>query len=102
MWKKLITFAIASTLTLSTSFAQNKINLPLLCPPPQKITEVLTNYKEDITFIGIDTHHKVEKLTLILYFNTKTKTYTLMFAAPSHNITCIVSSGELGEVIVKD
>lgn len=102
MWKKLVTFAIVGLGLISGSIAQNKINLPVVCPPAQKITEVLLSYKEDLSFIGIDTIHKVEKLSAILYLNKNTKTYTIFLVAPNQNMTCVISSGEMGELLVKD
>lgn len=102
MWKSLSTIAISMSVTTSSVYAQNKVNLPVICPAPQKITEVLTNFKEEIIFAGADTIHNVDRLTTILYLNKETKTYTLLLVAPGEKITCVISSGEMGELIIKE
>lgn len=102
MWKSLSTIAICMSVMIGNVYAQNKATITLTCPSPQKINEVLDVFKEELVFAGLDTHHKVNNVTVTLFLNKETKTFSLLLSATNEKVMCILSSGEMGELIVKE
>lgn len=81
--------------------AQTKINLPVACEQPELVSGVLEKYQEKLLFVGLDNHHNTENLTMSVFFNKETRTYSVFFTVPGKKLICIVSSGNLGELVDK-
>ena len=82
-----------------SSFAQQRTSLPVICTSPETVEKVLKEHKEEILFVGKDTIHGIEQLTLNIFLNTKTGTYSAVLVAREASVICVLSSGELGKII---
>jgi hypothetical protein len=91
---------LALTLAASTTSA-NEATIKLFCEKSSYIDSVLKQHKEQLLFVGLDDMHKIEGLTASLFYNEKTKTYSILFLAPNVDMVCVVSSGTLGKIIYK-
>lgn len=83
----------------ATGYAQQKVPLPVICAEPAFIEKVIKEHKEEILFVGKDTIHGVKQLTLNIFFNQKTGTYSAVLVAPDASIVCVVSSGDSAKLI---
>lgn len=93
---------LVAALVLSIPFlvhAQQKINLPVMCGNLDSIGKVLKEYKEEILFVGKDEIHKVEGVTVNVFLNSKTGTYSIVFIEAKSGMVCVLSSGENGKLI---
>lgn len=93
---------LIAALVLSVPFlaqAQQKINLPLVCGDFDFIGKVLKEYKEEILFIGKDDIHKVEGVTVNVFLNAKTGTYSIVLIEAKSGMVCVMSSGQNGKLI---
>lgn len=96
--KSLITSAVMMLASVSAS-AQQRIPLPVICAEPAFVEKVIKEHKEEILFVGKDTIHGVKQLTLNIFFNTKSGTYSAVLVAPDASIVCVISSGDSGKII---
>ena len=80
-------------------FAQQRINLPLVCGDFDFISKVLKEYKEEILFVGKDDIHKVEGVTVNVFLNAKTGTYSIVLIEAKSGMVCVMSSGDNGKLI---
>lgn len=102
MWKSLFTIAICMSVSITNVYAQKKVNLTLHCDSLDNIASIIEKHNEKLTFIGLDTQHGVKNLNLSLFRNKDTKTYSAVFVTPDNRLVCIASSGEMGELIIKE
>jgi hypothetical protein len=82
-----------------SAFAQQRTSLPVICTSPENVEKVLREHKEEILFVGKDTIHGIDQLTLNIFFNPKTGTYSAVLVARDASVICVISSGELGKII---
>lgn len=95
MWKNLSIIAICMSLAPS-SFAQKKVSLDVNCYKPEEVIKVIDEHKEEYVFAGIENMHKVKNMTMVLFLNKATGTYSLVFHANDQGVVCAVSSGTNG------
>ena len=95
--KKLLVAIILSVPMLL--HAQQNINLPVVCDSSDSTGKILKEYKEELLFIGKDSIHSATGITISLFLNVKSGTYTIMFIDAKSSVMCVVSSGENGKLI---
>lgn len=83
-------------------FAQQRIPLPVICAEPPFVEKVIREHKEEMLFVGKDTVHGVENLTVNIFLNTNTGTYSIVLVAPDASFVCVVGSGVQGKLIYKN
>ena len=98
MWKALSIIAICMSLSSEVN-AQKTVNLPITCDKPERIASVLVKYGEKPIFYGMDDVQKVDNLSLAVFYNKETKTFSVVFTAPDSNIVCVLSSGNQGTMV---
>lgn len=79
--------------------AQQTINLPVVCENSDSIGKSLKEYKEELLFVGKDSIQSARGISIGLFLNSKSGTYTIMFIDTKLNVMCVVSSGENGKLI---
>lgn len=95
-------FIALLALSFSTGLAYSgEVTVKLFCEKAAFIEKVLSEHKEEVLFVGMDTIHKIEGLTASVFFNEKTKSYSILFSAQSGDLICVASSGVLGKIIYK-
>jgi hypothetical protein len=82
-----------------TASAQQKVSLPVVCAEPEFVGKILKEYKEEILFVGKDLIHGVKQLTLNIFLNPKTGTYSAVLVSTDASVICVVSSGEAGKIL---
>jgi hypothetical protein len=101
MWKSLSTIAIFTSLVCTNAIAQKKVNLPIKCDKPEHIAEVLVKYNEVPVFYGMDDLYNIKNLSVSVFLNKETKTYSVVLTVPESGLVCVMSSGEMGELVAK-
>lgn len=94
---KKIVAAIAFFVTLSAQAAT--VNLPITCLSLKELEKVLKQFKEEILFFGLDDIHGVQDLTVNIFMNKETRTYSIVVISPSTETVCVVSSGVNGKLV---
>lgn len=84
------------------AWAQKKVKLEVNCFPPEDVTKVIEQYKEEYIFAGIDNIHGVNNLTSVLFFNRETKSYSFVFHANDQGLVCVISSGTNGMILKRE
>lgn len=101
MWKSLSIIAICTSLVSTNAIAQKKVNLPIKCDKPGHIAEVLEKYNEVPIFYGMDDLYNIKNLSVSVFLNKETKSYSVLLTIPDSGLVCVVSSGEMGELVAK-
>jgi hypothetical protein len=99
MWKILSTLALCIGLASTPAKSQTKVNLPVRCETPEIVANILEKYQEKLVFIGLDNQHNVQNLNLSVFLNKETKTYSVFFTVPDKRLICVLSSGDVGELV---
>ena len=93
---------LLAALVLSVPFlvhAQQKTNLPVVCDNLDSISKVLKEYKEEILFVGKDDMHKIDGVSINVFLNAKTGTYSVVLTEAKSGTVCVLSAGENGKLI---
>jgi len=96
--KQLIASATMMLAAVSAN-AQQRVPLPVICAEPAFVEKVIREHKEEILFVGKDTIHKVNQLTMNVFFNPKSGTYSVVLVAADASIVCVISSGDSGKIL---
>lgn len=102
--KKLFMSLIVAGVSLST-FAQEespekqaptvqKVELPMMCTSASNAEKLIQQQKEAAVFAGLDKAHGVENLTMNVFRNENTGTFTVVFIKTDKDLVCILSAGE--------
>lgn len=81
------------------AYAQQRINIPIICAEPAFVQKILKEHKEEILFVGRDTIHNVENLAVNIFLNSVTGTYSIVLVTPDEKMVCVIGSGEKGKLI---
>lgn len=109
MKKALLSLLLASSLSV---FAQDKeedqkpqmkkIEMPILCMDSKVAADLLAKTKETLFFVGLDRIQNAENLTLSVFKNQDSLTYSVMFVSTQNNLVCVLSAGENARIMYKD
>lgn len=95
--KAVIAAALAATMFHSAQ--AQMFNVPVICEEPETVDKVLKEYKEQPYFVGLDKLHNGIDLTVSVFLNQQTGTYSVVFIVPNSNKICVMSSGEKGKIL---
>lgn len=98
MKKVLTALALLAASTFATAEIQ-VAQLPIYCGKASVAFDVLKNYKEQSVFVGLDTSHNVENLTISVFHNPETKSFSVLFLSPDKDMACILSAGESSKMM---
>lgn len=94
-------YAIAIYMSLIASVsAQQASRLPVACSSIANGLDVISSFKEAPIFMGKDEQHDIENLSLVIFLNKETKTFTAALVSKDQNRFCAISSGT-GVIIPK-
>lgn len=106
--KKLFMSLILTGCAFSVSSQDNsekpkvkKVELPMLCMSAANAEAFVKQHKESAVFAGLDKLHSVENLTLNIFRNENTKSFTVVFLALDKDMVCILSAGEGSNFLYK-
>ena len=99
--KSLIT-ALALAVSFPLAMAQQRVPMPVVCAEPAMVEKVLKEHKEEVLFAGRDTMQNIENLSVNLFHNPNTGTYSIVLVAPDSSIVCVIASGIHGKLIYKN
>lgn len=76
-----------------------KVEMPIFCTKTEIAEKFIQQQKESAVFVGVDKIHEVENLTVNIFRNENTGTYTIAFLSLDKDLVCVLSAGEKAKFI---
>lgn len=76
-----------------------KVEMPILCMKSKTAEQVIISQKEEFFFVALDKIHQVENLSLNVFRNSETGSFTVVFVTPDKDLVCVLSAGDNSKFI---